>query len=278
MVSSDASGSLAGDESSEGYYADKHYTESAMVPVSMPTFGTFPSADLSVWDTLGRRQALVDGECDSDVHDVEDLQRTDPASTGAALTEAAPAQKKRRSGSRSGRSGRRKTKAERETIAAAEEAGIAAGLRGAELKAHISEAAKAAAAKAVAARAAAALMKKNGGKMGPGSAGKVKTTTTGSKGKAKGSTVRSNASKAPSAVRRSVPQKKVAPAPVSKALSSRKVIRKPVKSKKPAKRGCCLCGATKTPQWRRGPKGPGGEVQQLCNACGVRLQKKRAAR
>lgn len=36
---------------------------------------------------------------------------------------------------------------------------------------------------------------------------------------------------------------------------------------------CCNCGATRTPQWREGPEGP----KTLCNACGVRYSRGKAA-
>lgn len=39
----------------------------------------------------------------------------------------------------------------------------------------------------------------------------------------------------------------------------------------PMKRRCVECGEEKTPQWRRGPKGP----KTLCNACGIRDMRKR---
>jgi len=34
----------------------------------------------------------------------------------------------------------------------------------------------------------------------------------------------------------------------------------------PTDKACMQCGTTRTPEWRKGPDGPG----TLCNACGVR--------
>jgi hypothetical protein len=39
---------------------------------------------------------------------------------------------------------------------------------------------------------------------------------------------------------------------------------------KPEHRQCHMCGATSTPEWRRGPNGP----RTLCNACGLKQNKK----
>ncbi|KAL3515985.1 hypothetical protein ACH5RR_022887 [Cinchona calisaya] len=53
-------------------------------------------------------------------------------------------------------------------------------------------------------------------------------------------------------------------------LASQEIIKKSTENEK-----CCVdCKTTKTPLWRSGPAGP----KSLCNACGIRYRKKRAAK